>query len=155
MPVSHAGDVRCPTGMHSPDGNVCVPGESMYDQEQAIRNRPFRPMTFREIQWSAIAMDEQKLHVTNTEMKFIGVSGGQKDMRAAQKLALDMCRSDGSRNCKLVETVVNSCLAISISAEDNKMEYVFSADRQFAVERSLLNCRKKYKQCKAAFADCN
>lgn len=35
-----ASDSRCPPGMTSPDGNVCVPGNSMYDEVNAIMNRP-------------------------------------------------------------------------------------------------------------------
>ena len=99
-------------------------------------------------------MDKKKLLVTDQEMKFIGVSSGQKDMKVAQKLALDMCTSDGSSNCELIETVVNSCLAISISPAANKLEYVFSADRQLAIDQSLRKCNQQFKECKAAYADC-
>jgi len=35
-----ARDSRCPSGMNSPDGNVCVPGEGMYDEIRAIQSRP-------------------------------------------------------------------------------------------------------------------
>lgn len=154
LPFAHARDSRCPPGMHSPDGNVCVPGESMHNETQNIRNRPYNPMTFREIQWSAIAMDKQKLLVTDQEMKFIGVSSGQKDMKVAQKLALDMCKSDGSSHCELIETAVNSCLAISISPKANKLEYVFIADRQLAIDQSLKKCNQHHAECKTAYADC-
>jgi hypothetical protein len=154
MPPAHAADSRCPPGMHSPDGNVCVPGESMHDESQAIRNRPYSPLTFRDMQWSAIAMDRKKLLVTDREMTFIGVSRGHKDMKVAQKAALDMCRSDGPGNCELIETVVNACLAISISPEANKLEYAYSADPQFAIDESLRKCRQQYKGCRTAYADC-
>lgn len=154
MPAAHAADSRCPPGMHSPDGTVCVPGESMHDESQAIRNRPYSPMTFRDMQWSAIAMDRTKLRVTDKEMTFIGVSRGHKEMKVAQKAALDMCLSDGPGDCELIETVVNSCLAISISPEASKLEYVCSADPQFAIDESLRRCRQHYKGCRTAYADC-
>jgi hypothetical protein len=35
-----AKDSRCPQGMNSPNGSVCVPGESMYDEIKAINSRP-------------------------------------------------------------------------------------------------------------------
>jgi hypothetical protein len=34
-----ARDSRCPQGMNSPDGNVCVPGEGMSDEIRSIQNR--------------------------------------------------------------------------------------------------------------------
>lgn len=126
----------------------------MQDEAQAIRNRPYNPMTFREIEWSAIAMDKEKLRVTDKEMTFIGVSRGHKDMKEAQQAALDMCESDGPSDCEVIETVVNSCLAISISPEANNLEYVFSADMQLAIDDSLRKCNEKYAGCKAAYADC-
>ena len=35
-----ARDSRCPQGMNSPNGSVCVPGESMHDEIKAINSRP-------------------------------------------------------------------------------------------------------------------
>ena len=39
-PLAEASDSRCPPGMTSPDGNVCVPGNSLHDEVNAIINRP-------------------------------------------------------------------------------------------------------------------
>lgn len=39
VPLAQAGDSRCPQGMNSPNGSVCVPGEGMYDEIRAIQNR--------------------------------------------------------------------------------------------------------------------
>ena len=36
---AQASDSRCPSGMNSPNGSVCVPGEGMYDEIKAIQNR--------------------------------------------------------------------------------------------------------------------
>lgn len=40
VPLAQAGDSRCPQGMNSPNGSVCVPGEGMYDEVRAIQSRP-------------------------------------------------------------------------------------------------------------------
>jgi Domain of unknown function (DUF4189) len=155
--LAQARDSRCPLGMHSPDGNVCVPGESMHDESEAIKRMPSgfqQPPEIRELYWSALAMDKNKLLVTNKEMKFIGVSRGHKDMKVAQKVALDMCKSDGSNHCKIIATVVNQCLAISISPEANKLEYVFNANMQLAIDGSKKKCNQQYKGCIVAYTDC-
>jgi hypothetical protein len=34
---SQARDSRCPAGMNSPDGNVCLPGEGMYDEVKLMQ----------------------------------------------------------------------------------------------------------------------
>jgi hypothetical protein len=152
-----AKDSRCPAGMHSPNGTVCVPGESMHDEREAIRKMPGgfqQPLEPREMLWSALAMDKSKLLVTNKEIKFIGVSSKHLNIKAAQKSALDMCKSDGSSNCEIIETVVNACLAISISPQANKLEYVFNRNRQFAIDQSLRKCNEQYAGCKTAYADC-
>lgn len=154
---AQATDSRCPPGMHSPDGIACYPGESTYDQDQILNSVTpgFRqPMEHRDILWSAIAIDKDKLLVTNKEMKFIGVSRKQKSMKEAKKVALDMCESDGSSNCEVIETVINSCLAISISTEANKLEYAFNADMQLAIDQSMRKCSQQYKGCKNSYADC-
>ncbi len=99
-------------------------------------------------------MDKEKLLVTDKEMKFIGVSKGQKNMKEAQQVALDMCRSDGSSHCEVIETVVNSCLAISISPVANKLAYSFNAAMQLAIDQSMRQCNQHYQGCKTAYTDC-
>lgn len=99
-------------------------------------------------------MDKKKLLVTDKEMKFIGVSRKHKSMKEAQKVALDMCKSDGSSNCEIIETVINQCLAISISPEANKLAYSFNANMQLSIDDSLRKCKHQYQGCKTVFSDC-
>lgn len=60
-----AGDSRCPAGMNSPDGVVCVPGESLYDEIQSIRNQPsvYLPPRDRELEKLQAATSEMKARV--------------------------------------------------------------------------------------------
>lgn len=157
LSLSHATDSRCPPGMHSPDGSVCIPGGGTYDEDVLLDSIPSgfqQPMEHRDIHWSAFAMDKKKLLVTDKEMKFIGVSRKHKSMKEAQKAALAMCKSDGSSNCEIIETVINQCLAISISPEANKLAYSFNANMQLSIDDSLRKCNHQYQSCKTVFADC-
>ncbi len=63
---AQASDSRCPPGMNSPDGNVCVPGESMYDEIRAIQNRPpnFLPPRDRELEKLQATTNEMRVRVT-------------------------------------------------------------------------------------------
>ena len=121
-------------------------GDATYDPYSMIP-------VFRDIAWGALAIDKEKLLVTDKEMKFIGVARDE-DMKKAKKAALAMCASDGSSNCKIVETALNLCLAISISPKDNKLAYVFAPNRQMAVDQSLGQCNQQYQTCKIAYTDC-
>lgn len=162
MSSVQANDSICPPGMHSPDGNVCVPGASMNDENNAIRNMPYKPPTTRGFtHWSALAIDKKKLFVSDKEIKFIGVSNQHRDMKKAEKVALEMCKSDGSDNCEIVATVPNQCLAISISVIDKGLQYIFAPDMEQAIHGSMMKCNaeynadRQYTGCKIAYAQCS
>lgn len=147
-------DGGCPPGMMPVNGTVtqgCIPMPASYD----IPDGGFQqPMEHRDIYWSALAMDKEKLLVTDKEMKFIGVSSKQKSMKEAKKAALAMCESDGSSNCEIIETVINSCLAITISPKSNQLEYSFNGNMQYSINNSMRQCKEKYKDCKIAYSSC-
>ena len=134
-----------------------VPGEVPMCETRTGSDATYNPYSmipvFRDIAWGALAIDKEKLLVTDKEMKFIGVARDE-DMKKAKKAALAMCASDGSSNCKIVETALNLCLAISISPKDNKLAYVFAPNRQMAVDQSLGQCNQQYQTCKIAYTDC-
>jgi Domain of unknown function (DUF4189) len=128
----------------------------MRDEAQRARGTPSyrQPMAPRDIRWSALAMDRKWLLVTEKEIKHIGVSRGRASMKEAQQVALEMCRSDGTTGCEIIATVVNQCLAISISPEANRLEYAFDADLKLSIDNSMRECSQRYPGCKPAYSGC-
>lgn len=123
-----------------------------------IQNKPSgspMPMEHREMLWGALAIDKKKVLVNDKELKFIGVSSMKKDMKEAQKAAIDMCQSDGSKDCELVQTALNQCLSISIAAKDNGMAYFFAPTVQDAITISQHKCNQAHKDCKVAHTVCS
>lgn len=113
------------------------------------------PMERREMLWGALAIDKKKVLVNDKELKFIGVSSMKKTMKEAQKAAMDMCKSDGSKDCELVQTALNQCLSISIAAKDNGMAYFFAPTVQDAMTISQHKCNQAHKDCKVAHTACS
>ena len=147
-------DGGCPPGMIPINGTVtqgCVPMPVNYD----IPHEGFvQPSEHRDLFWGALAIDKKKLLLTHKEMKFIGVSHGHKSMNEAKKAALDMCISDGSNNCEIIDTAMNMCLFIAISPKANKLEYVFDPP-QIGADMVMRKCTQKYGDCKMAYSGCN
>ena len=116
---------------------------------------PSPPMAHKDTYWGAIAIDKKKVLVNDKELKFIGVSSMKKTMKEAQKAALEMCESDGSKDCESVESVPNQCLSISIAAKDNGMAYFFAPTVQDAITISQHKCNQAHKDCKVAHTVCS
>jgi len=116
---------------------------------------PTPPMAHKDTHWGAIAIDKKKVLVNDKELKFMGVSSMKKTMKEAQKAALDMCKSDGTKDCEVVETVPNQCLSISIAAKDNGMAYFFAPTVQDAMTISQEKCKQAHKECKVAHTACS
>lgn len=108
----------------------------------------------KDTHWGAIAIDKEKVQVNDKELKFIGVSSMKKSMKEAQEAALDMCKSDGSQSCEVVESVPNQCLSISI-AKDNELAYFFAPEVQDAMRISQMKCNQAHKDCKVAYTVCS
>lgn len=149
-----SGEVQ--VGEHDNGGHKIAMCES--DSMGDIQNMPSgspMPMEHREMLWGALAIDKKKVLVNDKELKFIGVSSMKKDMKEAQKAAMDMCKSDGSKDCELVQTALNQCLSISIASKDNGMAYFFAPTVQDAMTISQQKCKQAHKECKVAHTACS
>lgn len=145
----------CPNGFFPYMGGCA--SQYMIDLQTAIQNMPPSPiLPPKDFKWAAIAIDADKISVNSKEMKFIGISNQQKDMRTAQKLALKMCKSDGSNNCKIVGALPNKCLSVSISTTNPKgIEHFFATDIYSAQQISMLKCNHNFGNCINAYAECS
>jgi Domain of unknown function (DUF4189) len=112
------------------------------------------PMPHKDTHWGAIAIDKKKVLVNDKELKFMGVSSMKKTMKEAQIAALEMCKSDGSNDCEVVESLPNQCLSISI-AKDNGMAYFFAPTVHDAMTISQMKCNQAHKDCKVAHTACS
>ena len=147
----------CPPGMMPVNGTVtegCVPMSNSPLDMLPFMDGFVQPSEHRDLAWGALAIDKQKLLVTQKEMKFIGVSHGHESINEAKKAALDMCESDGSNNCEIVDTAMNLCLVIAISPKANKLEYVFDP-QQIAADMVMRKCSEKYDDCIMTYSVCN
>ena len=125
--------------------------------ENEIRNMPNNPpRAIGKSYWGAFAIDKKKLLVTDKEIKFVGVSSQQTTMKLAEKVALDMCKSDGGTNCEIMTVLPNKCLSIAISPKANALEFFFGNDLISARKIALLQCKIKHgEDCKPAHSVCS
>lgn len=123
----------------------------------AIANMPPAPiLPPKDFKWASIAIDPDRINVNSKEMKFIGISNQQKDMRTAEKKAIKMCESDGSKNCKIIGSLPNRCLSVSISTTNSKgIEHFFATDIASAQQISMLKCQKNFGNCIIAYTECS
>ncbi|MBK8817027.1 MAG: DUF4189 domain-containing protein [Methylococcaceae bacterium] len=128
--------------------------QSQQQGQEDINYDSTPPMPHKEIHWGAIAIDKKKVLVNDKELKFMGVSSMKKTMEEAQKAALEMCESDGSNDCEVVESVPNQCLSISI-AKDNGMAYFFAPTVHDSMAISQMKCNQAHKDCKVAYTACS
>lgn len=92
----------CPPGQYPQRGQgwqACVPGESAHDS-------PHQPSPHWERRWAAIA--------TDGEAAALGTASRALSEGMAMSQALEECRRNGGRFCKLQITHDNGCVAMAI-----------------------------------------
>ncbi len=70
-----------------------------------------------------------------------GASHGQDSEAAAQRLALSNCERNGGRDCKILNTATDWCLALAVSESDATYGQDGGADRTGAARGALEQCR--------------
>lgn len=97
--------------------------------------------------WAAIAISPSSLSA--------GGAHGRNSDSEAQETALQNCRSNGGKDCRVLTGGANQCVALALSHSDRSWGYASGINRVTAASNALAQCRKGGgKNCVLIVAPC-
>ncbi|WP_198149019.1 DUF4189 domain-containing protein, partial [Luteibacter yeojuensis] len=96
-------------------------------------------------QWQAVADDTVK--------GVLGTAKGLRTENEAKNVALDDCRTKGGSACKILGTVGNACMALSVGS----MNYFIDGGQSTAEaeSKSMTTCADKEPTCRVLYSACS
>ncbi|QWT22453.1 DUF4189 domain-containing protein [Bacillus sp. NP157] len=134
---------QCATGVDTGGGN-CIPPEQLgVNGSQPAANVP--PPPSWESRWGAVVMDKG---TGNT-----GVANDMSSERDAVSKATADCRSDGSRDCEVVQSFKNTC--VGIASAPQYFGKATNTDLEKARSDAMMACEGGSKACTLIYSACS
>ena len=96
--------------------------------------RPSGPQVAPIYHWAAIAM--------SASVMTVGAAHGRASESEAEETAIQNCRRNGAKDCKVLTGGANQCVALAISYSDKTWGYDSGVNRVTAASNALAQCRK-------------
>ncbi|QWT22454.1 DUF4189 domain-containing protein [Bacillus sp. NP157] len=141
MPV--AAWAQCSTGVDTGGGN-CLPPEQL-GLTAGGAQQDAAPLPSWESRWGAVVSDQA---TGNT-----GVAEGQRSKDDAVDSAMKDCKSDGSRNCRVVESFRNTCVAVAAARRYSGS--AVNTDLGKARAKAMNECSKGGTSCTIIYSACS
>lgn len=151
--TSAAWSQQCPPGIPEAGNPNCIPPDqptsplynSPYNNSNANQQQPAQPQTVWADQWGAIAFDGTTGQA--------GTVDSQESEASAERLALNLCARNGSKNCKIILPYRNQCAAVTQRAGGG-MIYASGAPNQKQAEKNAITqCSDN--TCKIVYSTCS
>jgi hypothetical protein len=140
---------QCAPGVPSAGNPGCIPldrPESPYfhgNPDQLGAQPPSAPATWED-RWGAIALDSSS--------GSLGIASQRKSKSEAKSEAIDDCKREGGKDCKLVGTYHNQCAAVVYGKQ--RMGYGSAATIPEAITEAIKGCGLG-ESCKPIYSNCS
>ncbi|WP_064746311.1 DUF4189 domain-containing protein [Lysobacter antibioticus] len=143
VPAPARAEGVCPPGMlpyRTGNEQACAPAPPNYYPE------PAPPREVWGSRWGAVALDGPR--------GAIGTAHGAASKRQARREAVEDCRTQGGRDCRVQIDYRNQCVAIAVS--DSHVHVRPSELKEDAVEHALRECGERGEaHCRSYYAACS
>jgi Domain of unknown function (DUF4189) len=142
--VAFAQQIVCPEG-YAPTGGMEVQGCAPIPGFYGSSDSPPNPGPSWANRWGAIAVD--------SGTRAIGTTERMSSKRKARKAALQQCRMNGGKGCKVTVDYYNQCGAVAFG--DTRYTSHRGPDRQDTIQSAMQSCMKETTNCDIPYSGCS